>query len=67
LNDFIAVNCKGPEEGRGEGRPRAEWEEYVEGLVRKRRRKLPEVRRLAQDRDEYRKWLLKQTFNSKRE
>jgi hypothetical protein len=48
-----------PEGGRGKGRPRVEWEEYVEGLVRKRGRRLPEVRRLAQDRDEYRKWLLK--------
>ena len=47
-----------PEEGRGKGRRRVEWEEYVEGLVRKRERKLPEVRRLAQDRDEHRKWLL---------
>jgi hypothetical protein len=48
-----------PEGGRGKGRPRVEWEEYVEGLVRSRGRKLPEVRRLAEDRDEYRKWLLK--------
>jgi hypothetical protein len=39
-----------PEGGRG--RSRVEWEEYVEGLVRKRGRKLPEVRRLAQDRKE---------------
>jgi hypothetical protein len=29
------------------------------GLARKRGRKLPEVRRFAQERDEYRKWLLK--------
>jgi hypothetical protein len=48
-----------PEGRRRKGRPRVEWEEYVEGLVRKRGRKLPEVRRLAQDRNEYRKWLLK--------
>jgi hypothetical protein len=48
-----------PEGGREKGRPRIEWEEYVEGLTRKRGRKLPEERRLAQDRDEYRKWLLK--------
>jgi hypothetical protein len=47
-----------PEGGRGRGRLRLEWEEYVEGLVRKRGRKLPEVRRLAQNRKEYRKWLL---------
>ena len=45
-----------PEGGRG--RPRLEWEEHVEGLARKRGRKLPEVKRLAQDRKEYRKWLL---------
>ena len=45
--------------GRRKGRRRVEWEEYVEGLARKRGRGLPEVRRLAQDRDEYRKWLLK--------
>ena len=44
---------------RGKGRPRVEWEEYVEELARKRVRRLPEVRRLAQDRDEYRKWLMK--------
>jgi hypothetical protein len=48
-----------PEGGTGKGRPRLEWEEYVEGFARKRGRKLPEVRRLAQDRDEYRKWLMK--------
>jgi hypothetical protein len=41
------------------GRPRIEWKEYVEGLARKRGRRLPEVRRLAQNRNEYRKWLLK--------
>jgi hypothetical protein len=44
-----------PEGGRGRGRPRVEWEEYVEGLARKRGRRLPEVRRLALDMDEYRK------------
>jgi hypothetical protein len=44
---------------RGKGRPREGWQEYEEGLARKRGRKLPEVRRLAQDRNEYRKWLLK--------
>jgi hypothetical protein len=38
---------------------RVEWQEYVEGLARKSGRRLPEVRRLAQDRDEYRKRLLK--------
>ena len=48
-----------PGGGRRKGRPRVEWEEYVEGLARKRERRLPEVRRLAQDRDEYRKCLLK--------
>jgi hypothetical protein len=48
-----------PEGGRGKGRPRVEWEEYVAVLARKRGRRLPEVRRLAQDRDEYRKWLSK--------
>ena len=48
-----------PEGGRGKGRPRVEWEEYVEGLARKNGRRLPEVTQLAQDRDEYRKWLLK--------
>jgi hypothetical protein len=45
-----------PEGGRG--RPRLEWEEYVERLACKRGRKLPEVKRLAQDRKEYRKLLL---------
>jgi hypothetical protein len=25
-----------PEGGRGKGRPRVEWEEYVEGLARKK-------------------------------
>jgi hypothetical protein len=48
-----------PEGGRGKGRPRVEWEEYVAVLARKRGRRLPEVRRLAQDRDECRKLLLK--------
>ena len=47
-----------PEGGRGRGRRRVEWEEYVEGLARKRGRMLPEVRRLAQDRKDYRRWLL---------
>jgi hypothetical protein len=42
----------------GRGRPRVEWEEYVERLTCKRGRKLPEVKRLAQNRKEYRKWLL---------
>jgi hypothetical protein len=47
-----------PEGGRG--RPRLEWEEYsyVERLACKRARKLPEVKRLAQNRKEHRKWLL---------
>jgi hypothetical protein len=54
FNYFVNVNS-----GRGKGRPRVEWEEYVEGLARKRGRRLPEVRRLAQDRDDYRKWMLK--------
>jgi hypothetical protein len=43
---------------RGRGRPRREWEEYVERLACKRRRNLPEVKRLDQNRKEYRKWLL---------
>jgi hypothetical protein len=30
-----------PEVRRGKGRPRVEWEEYMEGLARKRGRKLP--------------------------
>jgi hypothetical protein len=47
-----------PGGGRRRGRPRIEWEEYVEGLARKRGRKLPEVKRLAQNRKEYKKWLL---------
>ena len=47
-----------PGGGRGRGRPRLEWEEYVEGLARNRGRKLLEVKILAQDRKEYRKWLL---------
>jgi hypothetical protein len=33
-----------PDGRRGKGRPRAEWEEYVEGLARKRGKRLPEVR-----------------------
>jgi hypothetical protein len=36
-----------PEGGRGKGRPRVEWEEYVEGVACKRGRKLPEVKGLA--------------------
>jgi hypothetical protein len=47
-----------PKRGRGRGRPRLEWEEYVEGLEHKRGRKLPEVKRQAQNRKEHRKWLL---------
>jgi hypothetical protein len=47
-----------PEGGRERGRPRLEWEEYVERLTCKRGRKLPEVKRLAEDTKEYRKWLL---------
>jgi hypothetical protein len=48
-----------PEGESAKGRPRVKWEECVEGLARKRGRRLPEMRRLAEDRDEYRKWLLK--------
>jgi hypothetical protein len=44
--------------GGGRGRPRLEWEECVEKLACKRGRKLEEVKRLAQNRKEYRKWLL---------
>lgn len=47
-----------PEGGRERGRPRLQWEEYVERLARKRGRKLPEVKQLAQNRKDYRKWLL---------
>ena len=47
-----------PEGGRGRGRPSLEWQDYVERLASKRGRKLPEVKRLAQNRKEYRKWLL---------
>jgi hypothetical protein len=53
----LVLNAR-PEGGRGRGRPRLEWEEYVKGLARKRGRKLPEVKRLAKNRKEYRKWLL---------
>ena len=44
--------------GRGRGRPRLQWEEYVERMACKRGRKSPEVKRLVQNRKEYRKWLL---------
>jgi hypothetical protein len=57
----ILVLEAGPERGTGRGRPRLEREEYVEGLARKRGRKLPEVKRLAQNRKEYREWLLVKT------
>jgi hypothetical protein len=43
-----------PEGGRGRGR--LEWEQYVEWLACQRGRTLPEVKRLAQNRKEYRKW-----------
>ena len=42
-----------PGGGRGGGRPRLEWEEYVERLERKKGRKLPEVKRVDLDRKEY--------------
>jgi hypothetical protein len=47
-----------PEGGRGRGGSGLEWKEYVERLARKTGRKLRQVKRLAQNRKEYRKWLL---------
>jgi hypothetical protein len=48
----LVLRARG-EGGRGRGRPRLEWEEYVERMTLRRGRKLPDVKRLAQDRKEY--------------
>ena len=47
-----------PEGRRGRGRPRLEWEGYVERLAARRGLSMNDVKRLAQNRREYRKWLV---------
>ena len=41
---------------RGKGRPRIEWEEYVEGLCTARGKTKKDIKRLALERKEFRKW-----------
>ena len=41
---------------RGKGRPRIGWEEYVEGLCTKRGKTKANIKKLAQDRKEFKKW-----------
>ena len=47
-----------PEGRRGRGRPRLEWEGYVERLAARRGLSMNDVKRLAQNRREFRKWLV---------
>ena len=42
---------------RRRGRPRIEWEHYVNDVVRRRGKDTLEIRRLATDRGGYRKWV----------
>ena len=46
-----------PEGRRGRGRPRMEWEEYMERLSNKRGKTLKEVKRMALEREKYRRWM----------
>lgn len=42
---------------RRRGRPRIEWEQYVNDVVRRRGKEIREIRRLALDRERYKKWV----------
>ncbi|KAJ4439765.1 hypothetical protein ANN_07893 [Periplaneta americana] len=42
---------------RRRGRPRIEWEQYVNDMVRRRGKEIRKIRRLALDRERYKKWV----------
>ena len=42
---------------RRRGRPRIEWEQYVNDVVRRRGKDTLEIRRMASGRGGYRKWV----------
>ena len=46
-----------PNGGRGRGRPRMEWEEYMGKITSKRGKTLKETKKMAIDRDGYKKWI----------
>ena len=45
------------EERRQGGRPKKEWEQYINEVARKRGKEIQAVRRLAQDRKHFSKWI----------
>ena len=55
------------EERRRRGRPKKEWEQYVNEVARKRGKEIQEVRKLAQDRKQFSKWIEGPTLKGRRE
>ena len=55
------------EERRRRGRPKKEWEQYVNEVARKRGKEIQAVRRLGQVRKQFSKWIEGPTLNGRRE
>ena len=54
------------ERQKGKGRPRIEWEDHLENITKKRGKTLMEVKKLAKDREKFRRWI-DPTLKGKRE